>query len=182
MTTPANPALEQLEPCPWCGGVTHLYQNLQDSSQIQCMSCQAVGPHVYGGNKAIAAWNGGVLRERLKASEEGRSNFKANCEFHRERAEAAEARVAELEKRLAAMHEQLDLVPANHRDIMDNDEAHNITWNAAYLRGRDDGVRIGFEKAREGVVADSTAWLRLGCLFRSADEVLAELRGEKKGA
>lgn len=176
MTTPANPALE---PCPFCGSENVTYDDTNDF--VYCCECTAEGPRCGSSKLSITAWNCGVLRERLKALEKDNQalmyrvtemlspksesglvrDLTDEANFQMKRAEAAEARVAELEKAFGDGEGVIAVA-----DI-------KTTLSREYLRGRDDGVRIGFEKAREyqGPLQVVT--------YRNVDAVLAEL---KKGS
>lgn len=159
-TTPANPAME---PCPFCGGnAFQLYDEDSNAyAQIECHNCGAEGPMIGIGGKRVAdqtredyitAWNSGALRERFANLKSKLTAVGEERAAEWKRAEAAEARVAELEKGIVTL-----------------DSIDQSALDAAYLRGRDDGVRIGFERAREDYYEEK---------YTSADQVIAELRGE----
>lgn len=95
MTTPAIP----LEPCPWCGRKDTPAYIPEEYGRVSCSGCGAEGPMINpdmsppNEQQAIAAWNGGVLRERLLTSIGHNAGLLS-------RVEAAEARVKELEDML----------------------------------------------------------------------------------
>lgn len=118
MTSEQNLAREALLPCPFCGGKAETgFEDSYNGGHVQCSDCGAVGP-VWSNDvgKAVEAWNRRAAFTQSAEPVVGEAIWKA-------RAEAAEARVKELEGHVSILSD---------REFVDYLGEPVVTSNAAY--------------------------------------------------